>query len=378
MKFKQEINLTIQFPVLFRTAIFATPVTDYWHEVIETDKPADAIFFIDENVAKCHPKLITQIQYWNEAFTGLSNHAPIHLVPAGEALKNDFVATVALSEKMVEAKLCRHSYVFILGGGAVLDAVGFAASITHRGIRQVRIPTTVLAQDDSAMGVKNGTNFNGVKNLLGTFCAPHAVICDGDFLTTLEQRDWVSGVSEAFKVAIIKDLDFLLFLCQNAKEIPKRNITVMHEVVKRSAKIHLNHIAFGGDPFETGSSRPLDFGHWSAHKLESMSGGKLRHGEAVSIGIALDLFCAETLRLISNQEVVQVLTAMQNATLPIWSDLLKQESELLNGLQEFQEHIGGELTLTMPHGLGKTIEINELKASTVSASLKKLKLFLEN
>ena len=378
MKFKQEINLTIQFPVLFRTDIFATPVGDYWQEVIQSEKPADAIFFIDENVAKCHPNLIERIQLWNQQFLGLSNGAPIHLVPAGETLKNDFVATVALSEKMVEAKLCRHSYVFILGGGAVLDAVGFAASITHRGIRQVRIPTTVLAQDDSAMGVKNGTNFNGVKNLLGTFCAPHAVICDGYFLKTLEQRDWVSGVAEAFKVAIIKDLDFLDFLSDHAEEIPSRQATVMHEIVKRSAKIHLNHIAFGGDPFETGSSRPLDFGHWSAHKLESMSGGKLRHGEAVSIGIALDLFCAETLGLISNQEVIQVVTAMQKATLPIWSDLLEQESELMQGLQEFQEHIGGDLTLTMPNGLGKTIEIHELTAKTVNSALTKLKSYLED
>ena len=378
MKFKQEINLTIQFPVLFRTAIFETPVAEYWPEVIQSDKPADAIFFIDENVSKCHPQLIEKIKRWNQEFNGLSDHSPIHLVPPGETLKNDFVATVALSEKMVKAKLCRHSYVFIIGGGAVLDAVGFAASITHRGIRQVRIPTTVLAQDDSAMGVKNGTNFNGVKNLLGTFCAPHAVICDGDFLTTLEQRDWVSGVSEAFKVAIIKDLDFFHFLSLNTAEIPKRNPSVMHEIVKRSAKIHLNHIALGGDPFETGNSRPLDFGHWSAHKLESMSLGKLRHGEAVSIGIALDLFCAKNLGLISMPEVELILTAMQAATLPIWSDLLNREVEVIDGLREFQEHIGGELNLTMPNGLGEKIEIKELSPQTVHKALTELKLYLEN
>jgi 3-dehydroquinate synthase len=377
MKFKQDISLTIQFPVLFKKDIFSTPVGEYWHEVIAPNSQAAAIFFIDENVAKCHPTLIGKIQAWNQAFSGLRDNSQIHVVPAGEALKNDFVATVALSEKMVEAKLCRHSYVFIIGGGAVLDAVGFAASITHRGIRQLRIPTTVLSQDDSAMGVKNGTNFNGIKNLLGTFCAPHAVICDGNFLDSLEQRDWVSGVSEAFKVAIIKDREFFDFLAQHAHEIPQRNPIVMAQLVKHSAKIHLNHIAMGGDPFETGSSRPLDFGHWSAHKLESMSRGALRHGEAVSIGIALDLFCAETLGLIAFEEIERILKAMQTATLPIWSDFLNQREELVEGLREFQEHIGGDLTLAMPHGLGKLIEINKLSTEVVDQAINKLKQYLE-
>ncbi len=375
MKFHQEIKLSIDYPVLFKQNIFSTPVGDYWSEVIKNDEPAKAIFFIDENVARCHPKLIENIKAWNKAFPGLRDDCPIKVVPPGEQLKNDFNKTIEIAAEIAGERICRHSYVIIVGGGAILDAIGFAASITHRGIRQIRIPTTVLAQDDSAMGVKNGTNYNGVKNLFGSFYAPSAVICDFDFLTTLEQRDWVSGCAEAFKVAIIKDIKLLHYLSSHAAEIPLRNHDVMEQVIRQSAKIHLNHIGSGGDPFETGSTRPLDFGHWSAHKLESMSKGSMRHGEAVSVGIALDLFCAVELGLIEERLVRSILKTMQKATLPIWSELLDQEAELIEGLAEFQEHIGGKLTLTMPNGLGQSIEIHQLPSETIHNAIANLKYF---
>ena len=175
-----------------------------------------------------------------------------------------------------------------IGGGAVLDAAGYAAATAHRGIRLIRVPTTVLAQDDSAMGVKNGINAFGKKNYLGTFAPPFAVINDVAFLQTLPDRHWRAGVSEAIKAALIKDRAFFDFLESQAAALKARDLVAMEQVIRRCAVLHLSHIASGGDPFELGSSRPLDFGHWSAHKLEQLTDHRLGHGEAVAIGIALD------------------------------------------------------------------------------------------
>jgi 3-dehydroquinate synthase len=199
-----------------------------------------------------------------------------------------------------------------IGGGAVLDMVGYAAATAHRGIRLIRVPTTVLAQNDSGVGVKNGINAFGKKNFLGTFAPPYAVLNDIDFLTTLDDRDWRSGIAEAVKVALIKDANFFEFITTNAKALARRDMDSMQHLVYRCAQLHLNHIANSGDPFEKGSSRPLDFGHWAAHKLEQLTHYNLRHGEAVAIGIALDTTYSYMAGMLSRSDWQQVLETAEN------------------------------------------------------------------
>ena len=213
---------------------------------------------------------------------------PPVVVPGGEAVKNDMAHVVRLLRVINDAGLDRQSFVAVIGGGAVLDMASFAAAIAHRGIRVLRFPTTVLAQADSGVGVKNSVNLFGKKNFVGTFAPPFAVINDFDFLDTLERRDRVAGVVEAVKVALLKDAAFFEDLAAHASRIAADD-TVLQRAIRRSAELHVQHICGNGDPFELGSARPLDFGHWAAHKLESMTGHRLRHGEAVAIGIALDV-----------------------------------------------------------------------------------------
>ena len=129
----------------------------------------------------------------------------------------------------------RHSYVVAIGGGAVLDAVGYAAATAHRGVRLVRVPTTTLSQDDSAVGVKNGINAFGKKNFVGTFAPPHAVLNDFDLLTTLDDRDWRAGISEAVKVALLKDSAFFAWIEQHARELDERSLDAMAMLVHRCA-----------------------------------------------------------------------------------------------------------------------------------------------
>src|SRR5204862_561409 len=133
----------------------------------------------------------------------------------GERVKNKHDWVLRVHHAIERAGLCRHSFLAAVGGGAVLDMAGLAAATAHRGIRHIRIPTTVLSQNDSGIGVKNGVNAFGKKNFLGTFAPPFAVINDSGFLTTLDDRDWRSGIAEAIKVALIKDAPFFNFIKTN-------------------------------------------------------------------------------------------------------------------------------------------------------------------
>jgi 3-dehydroquinate synthase len=279
---------------------------------------------------------------------------------------------------MATRHLDRHSFVMIVGGGSVLDAVGLAASLVHRGLRVIRVPTTVTAQNDVGVGVKTGIDAYGAKNFLGTFAPPFAVLNDLDFLDTLPLRDQVAGIAEAFKVAMIKDRRFFRQLCRQAPLIGNGDTRIITKAVIRCARLHLDHIRTGGDPFETGSARPLDFGHWSAHHLETASHFKLRHGEAVSIGIALDAIIAADLNLLARRDALSLINALRTCGLPVWHPLLEsrnryRQPRILEGLKNFQEHLGGELTLTLPGPLGSKMEIHTLPADLLLRALQTLK-----
>jgi 3-dehydroquinate synthase len=225
------------------------------------------------------------------------------------------------------------------------------------------------------VGVKNGVNMFGMKNFIGTFAPPFAVINDFCFLETLSQRDWVSGVAEAFKVSMIKDSPFFHWLCANTGRLRNRDKAAMEKLVRRCAELHVMHIQTSGDPFEFGSARPLDFGHWSAHKLEMLSGGKIRHGEAVAIGLALDSYYAFEKGLLFKKDLDALLSALENLGFSLWSDLLlkkdrRGQPEIFLGIQEFREHLGGDLHITLPCGLGRKTEVNELDGNVLMEGIR--------
>ena len=241
--------------------------------------------------------------------------APPVSVLGGEAVKNDPQIIARLHALFHAHHLDRHSFALVLGGGAVQDAVGFAAATAHRGIRVVRVPTTVLSQNDSGVGVKNGVNLFGSKNFVGTFAPPFAVINDARFLVRLPPRDRVAGLAEAVKVALIRDVAFFESMERAADALATFDLDATEEVVRRCAALHLGHIATGGDPFELCSARPLDFGHWAAHKLESMTAHELRHGEAVAIGIVLDSRYAFEAGLLAEADCLRIHALMVLAAL---------------------------------------------------------------
>jgi 3-dehydroquinate synthase len=202
-------------------------------------------------------------------------------------------------------------------------------------------------QNDAGVGVKNGINALGRKNFIGTFAPPFAVINDFAFLDTLPPRELRAGMAEAVKVALIKDRSFFTHLYEQRFELASFSPRPLEEMIHRCAALHMHHIGTGGDPFELGSARPLDFGHWSAHKLEEMTGGLLRHGEAVSIGIALDSLYSYYNGMI--EEVMRQIYPAWRFGLPLYHPALLQLTSALPSMNSGSIWRG---VITLPTGIG--------------------------
>ncbi|WP_234737096.1 3-dehydroquinate synthase [Tellurirhabdus bombi] len=326
---------------------------------------------LDSGVADTHPNLSRQIANYFTHHPVAELVSEIITVPGGEQSKNDESQVDRLVDAVDRHGIDRHSYIVAIGGGSVLDMVGYAAAISHRGIRHIRIPTTVLSQNDSGIGVKNSINYRGKKNFLGTFVPPVAVFNDSSFLTTLEDRDWRAGISEAIKVALIKDKAFFDWMETAATQLAARDKEAMQYLIHRCAELHMQHIA-GGDPFEMGSSRPLDFGHWSAHKLEQLSDFSIRHGEAVAIGIAMDSLYSRHLGWLSESDTQRILNLMETLGFSLYHPDLENEA-VLKGLSEFREHLGGRLTIMLLEGIGKGVEVHEMDTDLIQQVIAELK-----
>jgi 3-dehydroquinate synthase len=374
---QQRITVEWDFPVVFTRALFA-PENPVLAEVLDRrqeNRRHRALVYLDRQVAQARPDLAQQVRaYFSAHAARLELADEVQIVPGGEAVKNDFALVEGFMQRMLERHLDRQSFVIIIGGGAVMDAVGLAAALVHRGLRQVRVPTTVLGQNDAGVGVKNGVNFLGGKNAIGTFAPPHAVLNDFDFLRTLSQRDWLCGVAEAWKVSIIRDRGFFDWLCGHAERFPARDEAAMEALVRRCAEIHLEHIRTSGDPFEYGRARPLDFGHWSAHKLELMSGFRISHGEAVATGVLLDSLYARKQGWLSQEEIGRITRGLKASGFQLWFEELDQRDAagkriVLAGLEDFREHLGGELTVTFPRGIGARQEVHSLQMTILEQAM---------
>lgn len=340
---------------------------------------AKLVFFIDSGVAQHHQNLIYDIQKYCSKHSKIELLIEPQIMPGGEEIKNNQSLLEEIYKTIERAKACRHSYIIAIGGGAFLDALGFAAATAHRGLRHIRIPTTVLSQNDSGVGIKNSINHYQKKNFLGSFQPPDAVINDAHFLTSLSQRDWRSGIAEAIKVSLIKDVQFFNWIYEHSHALLERDLPTMQELIYRCAQHHMDHIQHSGDPFEWGSSRPLDFGHWSAHKLEQLTSFELRHGEAVAIGIALDCCYSYKLGKLPESTLNQILTLFHTLGFKIFHpDLLRHLDEpdhprsIQRGLNEFREHLGGTLTILLLESIASPFETSHLDSNILKTSLKYL------
>jgi 3-dehydroquinate synthase len=334
---------------------------------------------LDESLARAQPELSPRIEeYFRTHGEALELVCPPLVIEGGERTKNSYFHVSEIQSHVDRYHIDRHSYVLAVGGGALLDMAGLAAATAHRGVRHVRLPSTTLSQCDSGVGVKNGINAFGKKNFIGAFAPPFAVINDFQFLESLTPRDKRAGYVEAVKVALIRDAAFFAELESATDKLRTFDPAAMQRLIFRSAELHLNHIATSGDPFEFGSARPLDFGHWSAHKLEQLSEFKIRHGEAVAVGIALDTIYSRAMGFLSASDAERVLRLLEALGFELFAnELLHVDSEnslmVVNGLEEFREHLGGQLAITLLRGIGQGFEVHEMNLSKVIEAIYELK-----
>ncbi len=341
----------------------------------EPDRRHRVLAVLDSGLEQAWPELRGWLdRYFAAHAARIALVAPPVTVAGGEAAKNDDAVVARLHGLLHEYGMDRHSFVLVIGGGGVQDAAGFAAATAHRGIRTLRMPTTVLSQGDSGVGVKNGINAFGTKNFVGTFVPPFAVINDFRFLDRLPDRDRTAGLAEAVKVALIRDAAFFDWIEQHAPALAAFDPEKTAVLIRRCAELHVRHIAGSGDPFEHGSARPLDFGHWAAHKLEVLTAHDLRHGEAVAIGLTLDSrYCVEA-ALLPEAELERILGLVGRLGLPRWHASLDAKAPdgrraVMEGLDEFREHLGGELTVTLLRGIGAAVEVHEMRAPLIEKAI---------
>jgi 3-dehydroquinate synthase len=379
--FLQSFSVPFRYPVCFTEALFdpANPVLRDTLSSLEPDRVHRCLIFVDDGLLAVRPKLVEEIEGYAQAHSANMQivAGPVK-VPGGEKIKNELFHIEWMQGLIQEHRIDRHSYVIAVGGGAVLDAVGLVAATSHRGIRLIRVPTTVLAQNDSGVGVKNSVNLKGSKNFVGTFAPPFAVLNDLDFIGNLPAREKIAGMAEAVKVALIRDGTFFHWLEQHMDALSLFERDAMAAMIQRCAELHMHQIGKGGDPFESGSARPLDFGHWAAHKIESLTRNHVRHGEAVAIGIALDTRYSVLAGLLAPGLEDRVAALLELLGFRLWHPVLEVAASdgsnpLLEGLREFREHLGGELTITLLEDIGRGIEVHQMDDGKVQQSIAWLK-----
>jgi 3-dehydroquinate synthase len=378
---ERHIEVGFRHQVHFTHHVFA-PANPVLVDVLTNGQTAGgsrrALVILDETLARAQKGLAGEIESYFAANAGSLQLvcAPI-IMEGGERVKNSYFHVSEIQSQVDRYHLDRHSYILAVGGGALLDMAGLAAATAHRGLRHVRLPTTTLSQADSGVGVKNGINAFGKKNFIGTFTPPFAVINDFELLSSLSPRDRRAGFIEAVKVALIRDAAFFEEIERNAERLRSFETEAMEALIYRCAELHLDHIAGSGDPFEFGSARPLDFGHWTAHKLEQLSEYRLRHGEAVAIGIAVDVIYSELTGFITAETRERILGLIRRLGFDLFANELTYVNSggsliVLEGLEEFREHLGGDLTITLLQGIGRGVEVHEMKPSRVLAALHQL------
>ncbi|HEY5297082.1 MAG TPA: 3-dehydroquinate synthase [Verrucomicrobiae bacterium] len=376
---ERTIQVTWPLRVFFTENVFAPDNLILKNALANGKKTSPKVLVILEDaLAQAQPELSQKIEnYFSAHKSELQLVRSPLFVCGGEHSKNSITLVTEILSQLDRHHIDRHSFLIAIGGGALLDVAGFAAATAHRGVRHIRIPTTTLSQADSGVGVKNGINAFGKKNFVGTFAPPHAVINDFNLLATLAPRAKRAGYIEAVKVACIRDPKFFGEIERDAEKLISFDPVTMKNLIHRCAELHLEHIATSGDPFEIGSARPLDFGHWSAHKLEQLSSFRIPHGEAVAIGIALDVIYSRNAGLLEKNSAERILKLLEKLGFKLFADeLLAKNSagefQILLGLEEFREHLGGELTITLLREIGRGVEVNEMNPQKIIEAIREL------
>jgi len=292
------------------------------------------------------------------------------VLPVGEESKSLRQAEV-LYDYLASLGLDRQGAIVALGGGVVGDLAGFVASTWKRGISYLYFPTTLLAAVDASVGGKTGLNYIGIKNCVGTFYPPSAVVIDVDTLGTLDKRGISTGMAESIKHGMVADQQFLDWQTQHASEVFDRVSPVLQELISRNIDIKARIVELDETEL-TGERARLNFGHTVGHALESVSGYQLTHGEAVSLGMMAAMYIAQDRKMIDAGEIEIVRNLLEVCSLPVKlqpSFDLERASTLM---QADKKTIDERLHFVLPSGIGEVTVGNEVTREEIQQAFERL------
>jgi 3-dehydroquinate synthase len=347
------------------------------YPIFITDSLGETIARLAELVADHKVALITDttvnelhLPRFRDALRSVGIDPAVAAVPAGEANKSLDQART-LWDWLAENELGRHDFVINFGGGVINDLGGFAALGYMRGINYINVPTTLVGQVDAGIGGKLAVNHTAAKNLIGGFHQPAGVVSDVSFLDTLDVRHIRAGLAETIKKALIASPEYWAFIDTHLEQLLSGDHPALIQLVVAASSIKAELIA--RDPYERDQRRTLGFGHALAHPIETVTGyGPILHGEAVSMGMAVEARLASYVGLLDDDTLAEVLELLSRAGLPRNADELAAHvpgAALWRATKRYGLSRGGALRWVLLLGIGHTAIADDVPDQVLSAAL---------
>jgi 3-dehydroquinate synthase len=288
------------------------------------------------------------------------------ILPDGEGHKT-LANAARVIDVLVANRFARDCAVIALGGGVVGDLAGFAAATYQRGVAFVQVPTTLLAQVDSAVGGKTGVNHPGGKNLIGAFHQPQLVVCDTGTLGTLPERELRAGLAEIIKYGLICDAEFFAWLEAHLEALLDGDPAALAHVVRRSCQIKAEIV--GRDERESGERALLNLGHSFGHAAESATGYReLLHGEAVGAGLVMAATMSSQCGLLPAPEGERVRRLVERAGLPVHIASVSPQAALEH-MRIDKKVLAGRLRLVLLRQIGAAVLTADYPPEALSRTL---------
>jgi 3-dehydroquinate synthase len=318
----------------------------------------------DETVDILHAERISQ---WLSAHVSKLQKI---VLPAGESSKS-LPTAFHLLDWLAQSGIRRRDIIVAVGGGAIIDTGGWVASIYMRGISYLNVPTTLLAQVDAAIGGKVAVNHNTAKNLIGGFYAPDAVVSCTDWLSTLDSRQFRSGLAEAIKMAVISSGQLLAFIEQHLESLAALDPRCLQSLVHAASVIKCGLVE--RDPYEVDLRRTLNFGHTVGHAVETVTGyGPVLHGEAVAYGMAVAIRVARARGVLAPSIAARIVAILRSVGLPVaLGDLpaVPEEEDVIRALEKVRQVRDGSLRFVLPTGIGRALIVDDVCDDEIRSAL---------
>ncbi len=361
----KTVNVSLKdrsYQIIIKKNIFANIAAHHFSNY----KKSKAIIITDKNVSKLY------IKSFVGAFNKYKFEIQVIEILPGEKSK-ELLVIKKVAEKLLKSNVKRNDIIYALGGGVVGDFSGFLASIILRGIKFIQVPTTLLSQVDSSVGGKTGVNTSTGKNLIGSFYQPTAVFIDPNTLKSLPQREFISGYSEVLKYSLINDKKFFYWLDFNSNKIITKNSKTMTQIINNCCI--KKSIIVKKDEKELNHRMLLNLGHTFAHAIEKELKYKVKHGEAVSVGILMAIRLSILLHKTKHSNYNLIKSHLNKVNLPTSLICLNSKKKwnarsLIRNMQSDKKRVDKNIKFILLHDIGKAYIENSVSYEKIYLTIK--------